>query len=75
MNNNLKYLPDNTEIKEYPLWYHKQGLTQTASGYGKKLATSKIVKYNNKWYRLYACIYSNNGTCYIISKGKTLILR
>lgn len=30
-----------------PLWYHKRGLMQTASGYGKKLVTEYKIKYNN----------------------------
>jgi hypothetical protein len=71
----MEYLPWDTEIKDAPMWYHKRGLSQTASGYGKKLNTGKMAKYNNKWYRLYCCIFSNIGTCYIISKGKELIYR
>ena len=71
----VTYLPEGLETKEVPLWYHKQGLQQTASGYGNKLVTSKMIKYNNKWYRIYCYCYSNSGTAYIISKGKTLVYK
>ena len=58
----------NLEVKENPLWFHKAGLTQTASGYGKKLATPYMVKLNNRWYRIYNSCFSNSGTLYIQSK-------
>jgi len=67
----LNYFEDN-EIKEDPLWWQKKGLQQTSSGYGRKLTTSKKVLYNKKWYRVYCCIFSNSGTCYIVSKGKSI---
>lgn len=57
-----------TEVINDPLWYHKQGLMQTASGYGKKLVTEYKIKYNNRFYRVYCRIFSNIGTLYIISK-------
>lgn len=57
-----------------PLWWHLKGLQQTATGYGRKLSTSKMVKYNNRLHRVYCCIFSNIGTCYIISKGKWLVI-
>lgn len=57
--------PIDVEHKHAPLWWHKQGLTQTATGYGKRIATATMVKYNGKWRRVYCCIYSNVGTCYI----------
>jgi hypothetical protein len=51
-----------------PLWYHKQGLCQTASGYGKKLVTVYKVRYNNKLYRVYSMCYSNVSAEYILIK-------
>ena len=63
--------------KEYPtihvpLWYHVQGLMQTASGYGNKLNTGYKVEYKGKKRRIYCSIFSNIGRCYIIVKGKTI---
>ncbi len=61
------------ETKDAPLWYHTQGLMQTTSGYGRRLTTTRMVKYNNRWRRIYCCIFSNIGTCYITS-GKDWIV-
>lgn len=53
------------ESKESPMRHHKLGLSFTASGYGKRIPTTKMVKWEGKWRRVYCCIYSNSGTCYI----------
>jgi len=50
-----------------PMWYHLKGLTQTATGYGKKLNTSYKVLYAGRERRIYCCCFSNCGTCYIIA--------
>ena len=63
------------KFKESPLWWHKKGLLYTATGYGKKIPTSKMVKYNNRWHRIYCHIYSNSGSLYIISKGQRIYLK
>jgi hypothetical protein len=57
--------PIEVEHKHAPLWWHKRGLSQTATGYGRRIATATMVRYNGKWRRVYCCIYSNVGTCYI----------
>lgn len=62
------------EIKESLLWWQAQGLQQTATGYGSKLATSKMLRYNNRWHRIYCMCYSNSGTCYILVRGKRIIV-
>ena len=67
------YLDDYEHITDM-LWWQKRGLSQTASGYGKKLTTTKKIKYNGKWYRIYATQYSNAGTAYITVKGETIIV-
>ena len=35
------------------------------SGYGRKIATDTLVRYEGKWRRVYACVKGNAGTCYI----------
>lgn len=70
----LVYIPDGLEIVEKPLWFHKRNLMQTATGYGKKLTTSRMLKWNNRLYRIYCSIFSNIGTCYVISKGEEYIV-
>jgi len=63
-----------SELIERPLWYHKRGLMQTATGYGSKLVTEHMIKYNNRLHRVYCMCYSNSGTLYILSHSKQLIL-
>jgi len=54
-------------VKEVPLWWHDRGLSYTASGYGRKIPTRHMVKLpgTNRWRRVYCCIFSNSGTCYV----------
>lgn len=58
-----------------PLWWHTKGLSQTASGYGKKLTTRYKITHRGRLYRIYATCYSNAASHYIIVKGKNLYLR
>ena len=53
------------ESKQSPLWWQEQGLSFTASGYGKRIPTHTMVRYRGKWRRVYVCQYSNAGTAYI----------
>ena len=63
-----------SDLIERPLWFHKRGLMETATGYGRNLRTRYMIRYNNKLYRVYCCIYSNTGTCYIRTvKGDIII--
>ena len=66
------------ESKEQPLWLHDAGLAPTASGYGSRIPTRYMVKFNGKWRRVYCRCYSNNGTLYIgqlRAVGERLIVR
>ena len=76
----VKYLDDLIEIKkesfvEKPLWYHKKGLMQTSTGYGRKLTTRKMIKIGKRLHRIYCSIFSNSGVCYIIYKKEEYILK
>lgn len=53
------------EMKEKPLWWQEKGLSFTATGYGSRIPTRYIVKFNGKWRRVYCRIYSNSGTLFI----------
>jgi hypothetical protein len=68
------YLSD-LEHKVAPLWWQKQGLSYTASGYGKKIPTVYMVRLpgNPRWRRVYCCCYSNAGTCYV-TRGKDWVV-
>ena len=70
---NYKYI-DNAELIHKPLWFHTQGLMQTATGYGKKLKTEHMIKLNNRLYRVYCCLISNSGTCYIKTKNGDIVI-
>ena len=44
------------------------------TGYGKKLSTDYKIMFEGRVYRVYCSIYSNAGTCYIITKGQKIII-
>jgi len=65
----VRYLPDEARVVRGPLlWWQKRGLMYTRSGYGSKIPTEYQVHWNNRIYRVYCGIYSNNGVMYILSK-------
>lgn len=53
------------EVIIKPLWWQEKGFSYTATGYGKRIPTQYMVRFNGKWRRVYCKIYSNNGTLYI----------
>lgn len=60
------------QVKEKLLWWQERGLTYTATGYGKKIPTAYMVRFNNRWYRVYCAIFSNIGSLYIVSAGEKI---
>lgn len=42
------------------------GYSYTRSGYGRRIPTTIMVRYHGRWRRVYCCIYSNVGTCYLL---------
>ncbi len=38
---------EEVEVKEAPMEHHKRGLSYTASGYGKKIPTTYMIKFSN----------------------------
>ena len=65
---------DESDLIENPLWFHKKCLMQTATGYGRKLVTTKMIKINKRLHRVYCNQFSNTGSCYVIVKGKNYYL-
>ena len=65
-------LTQSVPIKEVLLPWQEKGLSYTATGYGRKIPTSYKVFWEGKWRRVYCCIYSNSGTCYL-AKGSDWI--
>jgi hypothetical protein len=71
--NNLQYIDySHNDLVTRELWWQKANLQYTASGYGGKIPTSKMLRVGKRLYRVYCAIYSNNGSCYIV-KGKNRI--
>lgn len=64
------------EVKTKTLWWQECGLSYTATGYGSKIPTTKMVRLPGEkiWRRLYCMIWSNSGTCYFIKKGERVIV-
>ena len=62
------------DLKDAPLWWHEKGLQQTASGYGSRLTTPYMVRFNDKWRRVYCIQYSNAGILYIGKLSDNLIV-
>jgi hypothetical protein len=54
-------------VKVAPLWWQEKGLTYTRSGYGRRIPTAYMVQLpgSPRWRRVYVCVYSNAGTCYV----------
>ncbi len=57
-----------SKVTEEPLY------GRTADGYGSKLPTRYMVRYGARWHRVYAALYGNAGTVYIVHGGKDLVL-
>ena len=62
------------ETIERPLLWQLQGLSYTASGYGSRIPTRYMVRYNGKMRRVYCCIWSNAGTCYMGKRSDNLLI-
>lgn len=52
-----------------PLWWQEKGLSFTASGYGKRIPTTRQIRLHGRWRRIYCCCFSNSGTCYVENKN------
>jgi hypothetical protein len=70
-----RYFLEDLESKEEPLPHHKAGLMYTATGYGRKIPTVHMVKLpgSPRWRRVYCCVFSNAGTCYV-TQGKDWVV-
>ena len=55
---------------ERPLDWQRRCLQYTATGYGTKIPTSKVIRWSDgKVRRVYCDIYSNAGSCYCMIHG------
>ena len=63
-----------SELIERPLDWQRRGLLETQSGYGSRLHTVYMLRYNGRLRRLYCCYYGNSGTLFIIVRGERMIV-
>lgn len=73
----IRYLDRPFTVKDAPLWFHVRGLTETATGYGGRLRSARMIRIvgETRWRRVYVMQYSNAGTAYVRVKGDVLIIR
>lgn len=77
MENTVTYQNAPYTVTVEKLWWQKQGLQQTATGYGRKLTTEYMLRVPDspRPYRVYAVCFSNVASFYILRKGERLFLR
>ena len=70
---NLADLPH----KEHLLPWQARGLQYTRSGYGSRIPTAHMVQLpgSPRWRRVYCCIWSNSGTCYVEQGNDWVVIR
>ena len=62
--------PSPLAMSERLLEWQRRGAQFTATGYGTKIPTSKVIKWSDgKVRRVYCDIYSNAGSCYCMIHG------
>lgn len=71
---NGPFSTESVDVKTDFLPWQKMGLQYTSTGYGKRIPTIYKVKHENKWRRVYCCIFSNAGTLYIGKLSKKAII-
>lgn len=65
---------EDLETKHSPLWWQTAGKSYTASGYGRKIPASTMVRIQKHWRRVYVTIYGNAGTAWIVLNGERQIV-
>lgn len=71
-----EYLPDPYTFEDRPLDWQRAGLQETATGYGSKLTSTRVVRLpDSRTRRVYITCYSNVGTAWIVLGGRKWIVR
>lgn len=66
------FLTVEVKCKQSLLPWQRAGLSYTATGYGPRIPSSFMVRYNNKWRRVYVACFGNAGTAYLGKPGAWL---
>jgi hypothetical protein len=71
----VEYLAESYTFVDRPLWFHTAGLSQTRTGYGRKLASSRCVRLaDGRERRIYITCFSNSGTAWINANGRSFVV-
>lgn len=63
-------------VEDRPLWWHILGLQQTASGYGRALTSSRVIRLTNgQTRRIYVSQFGNAGTAWVNYGGTIRLVR
>lgn len=62
------------DLKSKSLDWQRRGLQQTASGYGRKLTSSRMIFFEGRLRRIYITQFSNAGTAWFIYKGEKIVV-
>ena len=54
--------------------WQERRLSFTATGYGKKIPTTRQVQVDGRWHRIYCTIFSNVGTLWVQKNGAQYIV-
>lgn len=72
----ITYLAEPYETLDRPLPFHLAGLMQTASGYGMRLTSPRMIKLpDGRLRRVYVTQYSNAGSAWITLDKRRVYLR
>ena len=72
----ITYLDPPYSVSDRPLDWQRQGLQQTASGYGSRLTTRYMLTTpDGRQRRVYAICYSNVASYYVFVRGRVVYLR
>ncbi len=62
------------ELIDAPLDWQKQGLSETASGYGSRLTSTRKIMFNGRVYRLRVTQYGNAGSVWFKAGGRKIFV-
>lgn len=65
---------DRDELVHAPMWWHLKGLSETASGYGRKLNSGYKISFEGRLYRVYTTIFSNSGSNWFKTKERIVFI-
>jgi hypothetical protein len=66
---------DRSELVDAPPDWMKRGLSETASGYGRRLNSGLKIHFEGRLHRIYTTIFSNSGTNWFNTKGRKIVVR